>query len=183
MGAVVGAVVGAAWLLQVDSASFRLHLKPHSPGPNSRSFAQAPKAISPAGHSPGLQVFPGSFPDEDCVSAERSSKVTKCQPARAWAVCVCVWKCAEEGHLMDTLAPQSPQVKVVQQLLTQPTYRVHSVEDAVKWTVRAHVSPPEHGRQRRKDCTHAARIMHTVRVLMAIAVSPAAVGAGIQCLP
>jgi hypothetical protein len=55
-------------LLQVGPAVFRLHLKPHSPD----APRQSAIANSHAGQGPGLQVFPGSVPDMDCVSLQHT---------------------------------------------------------------------------------------------------------------
>lgn len=52
------------WLLQVGPSAFKLHLKPHTPD----APRQQAHTISPAGQGLGLQVFPGSMPDVDCVS-------------------------------------------------------------------------------------------------------------------
>lgn len=57
----------AAWSLQVGPAAFHVHLKPHTDKAPAQASAGT-HAISPAGQGPGLQVFPGSFPDIDCVS-------------------------------------------------------------------------------------------------------------------
>lgn len=52
--------------MQVGPAAFCLHLQHHTPACGTPR--QSAKAISRAGQGPGLQVFPGSIPDVDCVS-------------------------------------------------------------------------------------------------------------------
>lgn len=52
-------------LLQVGPAEFCLHLRPAVARDTRRQVAGT---ISRAGQGPGLQVFPGSISDIDCVS-------------------------------------------------------------------------------------------------------------------
>lgn len=52
-------------LLQVGPAACHLHLKPAQPR-HSKTYLTT--SVSPAGQGPGLQVFPSSMPDIDCVS-------------------------------------------------------------------------------------------------------------------
>jgi hypothetical protein len=75
----------AALWLQVGPAAFILHLKPaHAAGSQPRTTASA-RAVSLAGEGPGLQVFPGSIPDMDCVSAGcDSSGDSRCLMMRMW---------------------------------------------------------------------------------------------------
>jgi hypothetical protein len=70
----------AAVLLQVSPTESRLHLQLAQPGVTTPERRHGP-SCSPAGQGPGLQVFPGSTPEVDCVSTGAAGYVNRWQLA------------------------------------------------------------------------------------------------------
>jgi hypothetical protein len=58
-----------------------MHLQPAQPGVTKPQRRHGP-ALSLAGQGPGLQVFPGSTPEVDCVSMSAAGYTVACHAAQ-----------------------------------------------------------------------------------------------------